>query len=215
MWVSVAFVLIALVILLLAFVGVFGRFPDNWEWVGIILAGVGLAMASPSIFQMLWGRPLVKVEFGRGIEDEKRLLLVYLQNPPVKNLILRKLGVRRDTVQSLTVQFRISEFGSGKIIEPIRNAKIYSDDDPTDVGKWRMALAPTFSVGARCVIVFWDTQKMKALVPPDRISQLLELSPGYYRVQIIIMVDGEPMHIFQQFAVGQKADDLIWANLTN
>ena len=121
------------------------------------------------------------------------------------------MGVRRDAIQSLTAQFRISEFGSGKVIEPIRNAKIYSDDDPTDTGKWRVALAPTFSTGASFAIAFWDTQKEKAFAPPDRTSQLLELSAGYYQAHIIIMVDGEPKHVFRQFAVGQKADDLIWA----
>jgi hypothetical protein len=211
MWILIVLVLIALVVLVLAFVGAFGRFPDNWEWVGIVLAGIGLAMTSPSILQRLCGKPIVKVDFDRGIEDKKRFLLVFLQNPQVKNPILRKLGIKRDSVQSLTVQFRISEFGSGTIIEPIRNAKIYPDDDPTDIGKWRVALAPTFSVGACFIIALWDAQQKKALVPPDRTRQILELSSGYYRVDIIMMIDGEPMHKSRQFVVGEKSDDLIWA----
>ncbi len=215
MWIPVVFVLIALAVLLLAFWGVFGRFPDNWEWVGIVLAGVSLAMASPSILQRFCGRPLVKVEFGRAVAGNERLLLVYLQNLPIRNRVLRKLGVRRDTVQSLTAHFRISEFGSNKVIDPIRNARIYSYDDPTDMGKWQVVLAPTFSTGASFGVVSWDTQKNKAFIPPDRTKQSSELLSGYYRADIIIVVDGEPKHISQQFAVDQKADDLIWAGLTN
>lgn len=212
MWISVTFVLIALVILLLAFVDVFGRFPDNWEWVGIVLAGVGLAMASPSILRMFWGRPLVKTRFENGVEEAERFLPVYLENPPVKNRILRKLGVRRDTVQSLTVQFRISEVGSGKIVIPIRQARIYSDDDATDEGRNRIALPPTFSVAASVMIVQWNAQKNKALIPPDRLREEFALGAGHYQVDIILSVDGDPMLVSRQFVVGQKADDLSWIN---
>jgi len=40
-------VLLVLVTLFLAFVGFFGRFPEEWEWAGITLAAVGLVMAAP------------------------------------------------------------------------------------------------------------------------------------------------------------------------
>jgi len=46
---SIVIILFALAMLIVAFVGVFGRFPDNWEWVGIVLAGWGIAMGAPSV----------------------------------------------------------------------------------------------------------------------------------------------------------------------
>jgi len=48
--VLVVLVIVVLAILCLAFIGILGRFPDEWEWVGIVLAGVALAMATPIIF---------------------------------------------------------------------------------------------------------------------------------------------------------------------
>ena len=127
-----ALVIIVLAILCLAFIGIFGRVPDEWEWVGITLAGVAIAMATPSIFQMFWGRPIVETQLELYAEKTERVLLVFLKNPPVKKRILRMLGVKRETVQSLTAEIRISEVGSKKVIVPIRHARIYSDDDSSE-----------------------------------------------------------------------------------
>ena len=149
----VILVIIILALLCLAFVGIFGRFPDEWEWVVVIIAGVGLAMATPSIFQMFWGRPLVRVQFEGYAEDVERVLLIFLSNPPVQKRILRILGVRRETVQGLTAELRISELNSGKVIVPIRHARIYSDDDPSDIGRNRIIIPPTHSVAASIMIV--------------------------------------------------------------
>ena len=66
MWSTFAIVFIILGILVLSLRGFFGAFPDNWEWVGIVLAGVGLAIATPSIFQMIWGHPKLKWRFENG-----------------------------------------------------------------------------------------------------------------------------------------------------
>lgn len=205
-------VLFVLVALFLAFVGFFGRFPEEWEWAGIILAALGLVMTAPTIFQMFWGRPLVRTRFDRHEQGTERFLNMYLENPPVKSGLIKRLGVRRETLQSLTVAFRISEAGSGKIIAPIRHARIYSDDDPTDAGSPRISLPPTYSVAACIVVVHWDTQRNKAVVPADRLRPLLVLEPGYYLANITLIVDGDPEHIQRRFVVGQSADDLIWSN---
>lgn len=209
---AIVIALFFLVVVFLAFVGVFGRFPDQWEWVGIIFAAVGLVMAAPTIFQMVWGRPLVRVRFDRGVEGPERFLPVYLENCPVKSRLAKRLGVRRETVQSLTAQFRISEVGSGKIIVPIRHARIYADDDPTDSGRLRIALPPTFTVAASIMLVLWDTQNNKAVVPEDRLRKPLVIEPGYYLAHILLLVDGEPKHIQRRFVVGQSADDLNWSS---
>ena len=208
----VALVIIVLAILCLAFIGIFGRFPDEWEWVGIVLAGVALAMATPSIFQMFWGRPIVETQFEKYAEKTERALLIFLSNPPVKKRILRVFGVKRETVQNLTAEIRISEVGSKKVIVPIRHARIYSDDDSSDIGSNRIVLPPTFSVAASIMVVRWDSQKNKAVIPGDRLRQPLLLDEGYYRADIIIFVDGDPKTISRQFVVGQNADDLIWAS---
>ncbi|MBA7589836.1 hypothetical protein ES708_31928 [subsurface metagenome] len=205
-----AIVIFMLAIVCLAFIGIFGRFPDEWEWVGIVLAGVGIAMVTPSILQMFWGRALIETEFEVSARESERSLVVLLKNPPVKSRVLKALGVKRETVQSLTAEIRISEFGSKEIIVPIRHARLFSDEDTSDEGSNRIVLPPTYSVAASIVIAMWDHKNKKAVILGDRLRQPLLLEDGYYYVQIIIFVDGEPKEISRQFVVGKNADDLIW-----
>ncbi len=204
-------IIFALAILLIAFIGIFGRFPDEWEWVGVVLAGVGIAMATPSIFQMFWGRACVETEFEVSAKGSGRSLLIFLKNPPVKSRVLKILGVKRETVQSLTAEIRISEFGSKKIIVPIRHARLFSDDDSPDKGSNRIVLPPTYSVAASIMIAMWDNKNKGVIILGDRLRQSLLLGEGYYYAQIIIFVDGDPREISRQFVVGKNADALIWA----
>lgn len=208
---SIAIALIILALIFFSLKGLFGYFPDNWEWVGIVLAGVGLAVATPSIFQRAFGKPIAEIEYFRGVDREDRFLSVFLMNPPIKNKFLKMLGVRRETIQSLVVQFRISEQGSNKVIIPIRTARIITDEDSEYTGKDRITLPPTYSVGATCMFVLWDEKKNKALVISNRDEQK-ELDQGYYAIYISLIVEGEYKKYSATFVVGEKADDLIWGS---
>ena len=177
---------------------------------GTVAGIVAIKMATQPLLQVLYGQPRLRTKFEVGVEGVDRFLLVYLDNPPIKNRILKKLKVKRNPIQSLTVQFRIREAGSGKIVDPIRNARIFSDDDDDDSGHWRISLPPTFSVSASIMVARWDTQKKKACVLPDRTKPELILESGQYKVDIIFLVDGEEKIETRQFVVGQEADDLKW-----
>ena len=211
MGITVLLVLLALVILVLAFVGVFGRFPDNWEWVGIVLAGGGIAMGTPSILQMIFGRPKLVSEYFRIVEKQDRSLVIFLKNPPLeKKSIWGKLGVRRETLQSLIISLQISEVGSGRILIPIMQTRIFSDDDPDNKGRGRIALPPTFHSPASVMIAMWVEKEKKVAIPGDRIRQSKLLSAGKYRVDVLLIPDGSPRKEFMHFIVGNTADELAW-----
>jgi len=205
-------ILFLLAILVLAFVGVFGRFPDNWEWVGIVLAGWGIAMGTPTVFQMILGRPKLLTDYDRHVRDQERALIIFLKNPPLrKRSIWDRLGVRRDTIVSLSASFCITEIGTNKVMtEPIMHARIYSDDDPTESGSWRIALPPTFSWSTSIMVAMWDDTKKKAIVLPDRLREPVELTIGVYRIEVVFLIEGQPVKEFRTFNVGDKADDLVW-----
>jgi hypothetical protein len=206
---SVVIILSALAILIVAFFGVFGRFPGNWEWVGIVLAGLGIAMGVPSVLQRIYGRPKLLTNYDKHVQDQERALIVFLKNPPLEpKSLLAKLGVRRDTIASLSASFRISE--KAKVTIPIMHSRIYSDDDPTEAGSWRIALPPTFSWSTSIMIAMWDNAKKKAIVLGDTARSPVELSDGLYRMDIIYLVDGQPIKEFREFIIGKKADDLVW-----
>ena len=138
--------------------------------------------------------------------------LIKLCIPPIKNRILKILGVKRETVQSLTAEIRISEFGSKNIIVPIRHLRLFSDEDISDLGSNRIGLPPTYSVSASIMVAMWDDKKKGAVILGDRLRQPLLLYAGHYYAQILIFVDGESNEIIRQYTVGKTADDLIWAN---
>jgi hypothetical protein len=204
------FIFIILLIILLAFADHFGNFPDSWAWIGIILAGLGVIMTAPTIFQMIWGKPRVDISFEDVDDPNGKSLQVFFNNPPVRNKLLRFLGVRRETVQSLTVQFRISEPWSGKILVPIHQGLIYTDevDVAESTCKGRISLPPTFSVGATTMIIMWQDG---AYIPPDRLRQPRQLTAGIYEVLILFLVDGEPRQVSRLFTVGTSSTDLQWS----
>lgn len=212
MWLLLAIILVVLGLLVFALRGVFGVFPDSWEWTGIVLAGLGLIMGVPSVLQMALGRPTLTFDFDRIVKEKERSLAIFFKNPQLKKQsVWRKLGIKRDTIQSLIVSFCITEIGTRKVMtKPIVHAIIHSDDDPTGKGSGRIALPPTMSFEACVIIAMWDGDKKKAIIPPDRLRPPVELSSGAYQVEAIFAVDGEPQTEFRRFIVGDKADDLVW-----
>jgi hypothetical protein len=213
-------ILIILGLVVFALRGFLGVFPDSWEWVGIVLAAVGLLMGAPSMLQMAIGRPKLLLDFDRIARDRERHLAIFLKNQQLgnplkwKKSIWRKLGIKRDTIESLTVSFRISEVGSGKILIPIMQARIYSNADPNELGTWRTTLPPTLSFETTVMVAMWDGNKKRAIVPGDKTKSSVELSAGIYEITVIIAVDGEPQKYSRQLIVGNTADDLTWVKPT-
>lgn len=185
------------------------------QWVDIVLSFIafGIAIvALPTIFQMFWGRPTLEVEFTRATKDQQRMLGVFVRNPPVKFKPLKRLGIRRDSIQSLTASFQISEAGSGTVVASIREALFYTDEELEPVPRERISLPPTFSVATSFPVAMWMNDGKDVVVAPDRLRDVLSLQPGLYRAKITIMVDGEPSRYERKFVVGAKADDLVWAS---
>ena len=89
------------------------------------------------------------------------------------------------------------------------HARIYSDDDPTEAGSWRIALPPTFSWFTSIMIAMWDDTKKKAIVTGDKVRDFVELPSGVYRIEVIFLVEGQPVKEFREFIVGNKGDDLV------
>ncbi len=168
-------------------------------------------MGTPSVFQMVFGHPQLVSEYTRIVHNQDRSLGIFLKNPPLKeHSVLEKLGVRRETLQSLIVSFRISEVGSGRILIPIMQTRIFSDEDSDDKGRGRISLPPTFHSPASVMIAMWDDKNKKAMIPGDRIRQPALLSVGNYRVDVLLIPDGKPRKEYMHFIVGNTADELMW-----
>ena len=165
MFVTILLSALVSILLVAAFRGVFGDFPEEWEWVGMVFAISGLVLAMPTIVQMLWGQWRLEQEFLVLVENNYRQLSVLFKNPPVKRRISKRLGASRDPIHSLVVSYRLREKGSNTIIVPVRQLMLWSDDDPSDstLGRWRISLPPTYSVGASTTLARWDCDDVAGL----------------------------------------------------
>jgi hypothetical protein len=210
------FILIILC-LLLVLLGMASAVMPEWvPWVGLVCGGVGVIMSVPGVLQMTIGRAKLIVEFERIVEGQKRALGVFMKNPQLgdastgKKSIWRTMGVKREGVESLIVSFQIAEAGTGKIVIPIMNGRIYSDADSSRQGSWRVTVPPTLSFETSVAVAIWNESKKVAVVPGDNLRADVELGKGAYRIEVIFVVDGEPEKRFGSFIVGDNADSLVW-----
>jgi hypothetical protein len=211
-----AFVFIVLGAAVLALGGVWRVFPEGWQAVGIILTVMGVVMSLPGFVQRLIGRAKLIVEFDRIVEQEERSLAIFVKNPQLgdastgKKSIWRRLGVKRETIESLIVSFRIYEVGTEKVVIPIMHARIYSDADASEQGSWRVTVPPTLSFETSVMVAMWNESKKAAVVPGDRLRGVVELPKGLYRIEAVFVVDGEAQKRLMQFVVGDTGDSLNW-----
>ncbi len=132
------------------------------QWLDITLSFIafGIAIvALQTIIQMFWGRAKLEIEFERYIKDAERGLIIHLKNPPVKSKWGKRLGLKRDSIQSLAATTRIYEGGSGKIIDPVRQMRIHPDDDPSGSGFSRVTLPPHLQRRSRYLGRFVERRK--------------------------------------------------------
>jgi hypothetical protein len=150
-------------------------------------------------------------EYKTDPNNEDRSLIVFLANPPVRNRLLKRVGVRRVAIQSLEASFQIREAGSGTILDPVRHAALKSTEERSDEDfSYRIVLPPTYSVGASLMVALWDNDTASAVVPPDQLRPPIALAQGLYQVEIVFLVDGEPLRETSKFKVGHRGDDLMW-----
>ena len=216
----VGFVFLVLVIVVASLTAFMGGFPHGWDLFYVVVAGLTLMIGVPVLVQMLIGRARLIAEFTKIVKEQNRSLGISVKNPQLgdastgKKSIWRKLGVRRETIESLIVSFRISEVGSGKIWIPFMQARIYSDADSSEHGSWRVTVPPTPAFETIVMVAVWNDSKKVAIVPGDRLRTSVELPKGIYRIEAMFVVDGEPQLRFRNFIVGDTGDDLSWAKET-
>lgn len=184
-------------------------------WLQIVGLGLaafsagGVALAVPTFLQVFFGAPQFRSQYDAGSHGESGLI-VYLDNRPSGKWLNEWSVIKRDTIQSLTVSFQIYHVESSNIVIPIRQARIYSDDDPTDLGSYRVELPPTYSVAASIVLVIWSPEIGQFVVPPGRTQAPLPLTPGLYEARLVFIVDGAPVKESRRFQVGTTETQLQW-----
>ena len=101
-----------------------------WDLASIVMGGFGLlafAMGIKPFAQSIWEQPNLNTRFELHAKGSDRCLIVYLENPPIRNRFLKRLA-HRESFQSVHAQYRVSEEGSHRIILPVRQLLILTGD---------------------------------------------------------------------------------------
>ncbi len=187
--------------------------PIYLQWLGFGLAvfsAVGVLLVLPTLLQIFLGGPQLHKEFDSHDEDGSRLLLVFMKNLPVEKPFGRFALVKRDTIESLAVTFQILDACRQSIIVPVHQARIQSGEDSDELGRYRIRLPPTFSVGASIAVAMWNAASGRAEIPPTQGKQSVPLDPGIYEARSIFHIDGRRNDVAKNFSVGQTVKELEW-----
>ncbi len=203
MWLLLAIVFIVLGALLFAFQGFFGRFPDNWEWVGIVLAWVGIAMGVQPFTQGIWGKPKIDIDFETYTPNmQVRGLYVYIYNRPISNRILVLLGVDRSTAH-ITATYSIKDNRTNDLIQENIIAKMRTEGDRKIQISLNSSIMP-----ADIPVVGIDKAGNTELDIGEGKSVIL--NPGSYEFTVTVRYSGKQSIAKRNFSVGSKAYELFW-----
>ena len=179
-----------------------------WDWAGIIMGGIGVvafALAIQPFMQFCFGHPKLKVEF-KTVDDKKgRLLYCGLSSPEVPG-ILRKIGIRRDAIQGLSVSASIVDSRTKKTMVHVKFAALIDAE-----GKH---LNVVNVVSSESMVMVWV-----AAVPNGGESVLtalrvregeIGLPPSEYICELSINSASVNRELSQKFMVGSLQHDLYW-----
>jgi hypothetical protein len=173
---------------------------------GIVLGLVAIAMATPPLFQMLWGRPRLHLAVDDFTGPDGKMLLVTIKNLRVENGFLRKIGVERE-IGNVAAYFDIQEQGTGKFLQKnisglIHNAMTKESGILTEAH-------PAFTVGVQIIA---HQQNIAVIIDAraQPTALLKTIPPGDYVAHVTIIRGGEVHTIAKNFKVGTLPHETFW-----
>jgi hypothetical protein len=176
--------------------------PPGWQWAGFILSVVALligVMALPTVLQMFHGGPRLEVEFAAaiGAQGGEKWLSCHIFNRPVKNSVLRCLGVRRESLASVFVVFDVCKDGSLKYVaSSVPVIRVIASNGI----QGKSVSLPVSDLPAEFPIVVARTDGTAVVERFDEGRQ--PLAPGRYRVEVQIVAGEMRIRRKAAFAVG-------------
>ncbi len=167
-------------------------------------------MALPTVAQMIWGRPNIEISFVESSENRRNTPLLSCQfyNRPIENRFLRRMGVYRRAVDSMSVFFSIENIQESKMVVTDIVAEIFT---AYDTPKASVSL-PTSILPASINLVE-AMGKGKAKTIDHYEPKNIDLPVGEYRAIISIAVSEKESKYSKQFTVGLKPEDLKWESV--
>lgn len=177
-------------------------------FVGIVLALLGIGLATPPILQMIYGEAKANVVFQTSDQPDGHFLNCVVTNPPITAGFLYSCGVRRTAIQDLFISYTIKEEGTGKIIVSDISSDIIIGSGMAS----RRAHLPASPVGAVALII--GTLKAGDGMGIAKICNhdYTNVPVGHYVAIVGISVDGKRTVMERRFDVLTQYPYVKWVN---
>jgi hypothetical protein len=172
------------------------------EWAAL---GVGVALTTWPILQVLGGRPQLSFAFDQVPEGAGCVLLVYLYNRPVDSYALEQMGVERDTAH-FSVSVAILDESGNQLLK-------FSVPHPRDTDLH----PPLFQIPAGRVpvtlrLVAGDAQTARIHPDAGPDASRHSLKTGTYTAHIVTLAAGRSPSVRRNFIVTQIPKSSYWAD---
>jgi len=164
-------------------------------------------MALPTVAQMIWGRPNIEISFVESFKhgEDGTFLSCGFYNHPIENRFLRKLGVYRRAVDSMSVFFSIENIHESRMVVKDIIAKIYSTHDAP---KASISLPASYLLANIDLVQARSNGKARTIASYE--PKNIDLPAGEYHAIIRIETSEKESKYSKKFTVGLKPEDLKW-----
>ncbi|MFQ5852923.1 MAG: hypothetical protein ACE5JU_20375 [Candidatus Binatia bacterium] len=178
--------------------GFFQTFPSEWEWVALIVGTLGFLMAVQPFIQMIWGRPKIQIQTGKGELNGTPYLEFVIINEPIRKGPTAWLRLHRETASEIFASITLEEDNTGRVIakELLPELARRGTGQP---GAQRVSL-PASLFGVTALVAFRSREANSIVIGgPKGATQVL--SPGQYKATISVMGEGKAKRLSQKFMV--------------
>ncbi len=178
--------------------------PTTWEWVGILLAIIGILMAVQPFLQMIYGQPKLSIRPSVVMEKETAAIGLHVSNPPITEWWLSLLGVTKQTAEGVVISYMIDELESGKSILPVTFSHTYTGagNPAKRVDIAASDYASFIPIGA--------VNKGKVYLDKGGGSELQLLAIGKYKVIVIIVYGSKKELAYKHLIVSENTPYASW-----
>jgi hypothetical protein len=186
-----------------------GSLPLWLQWITLLLAifgALGTLLAAQTVFVSVMSRPKVAIEFGQNIVSEKQAksLQCWVYNRPIRNRILRLLGVARTTAHVVPV-YSIVEAGTNRIIGDL----IPPLAQISGGAHFTISIPPSpLPLNMPLFVVEDNGREVSMMNQGERSTRL---GRGMYEVEVLVVAGEHRTTAKKRLKIGESVDDCFWA----
>ena len=158
--------------------------------------------------QMVYGKPRLKLELNIEVDGLSMLLVCELKNEIIDNSLLRRMGIYRRTIESLSVTYSVEEMEKSEmIVEDVTGQIISIHDSPKMSGSLPPSASPTSWV---VIVEAGRSEGGYAHTVAHYDPKNITLQPGRYHLTVQAKTSDKEVSVSRIFVVAQPPETIKW-----